>query len=214
LNQPFSTPLSPLRIVVLISGEGTTLRNLIQKIAARQLDAAIVSVIASRADAGGLAHARAAQIPVEVVDRKAFASREAFSAALFDECRAASPDLVVLGGFLQRLAIAPDFENRLVNIHPSLIPAFSGEGFYGRHVHQAVLRQGAKVSGCTVHFLDDQYDHGPIVLQRCVRVLADDTPASLAARVFAAECEAYPTALRLIASGRLRIEGRLTRVDA
>jgi phosphoribosylglycinamide formyltransferase-1 len=104
--------------------------------------------------------------------------------------------------------IPSDFENRVLNIHPALIPAFCGRGFYGHHVHEAVLLYGAKVSGCTVHFVDNQYDHGPILLQRVVPVLDHDTPDTLAARVFEAECQAYPEALRLLGSGKVRVEGR------
>ncbi len=201
-------PRSPLQIVVLISGGGTTLRNLIEKIAAGKLDARIGLVVSSNPQAPGLEFARAAAIPSEVIERKAFDSVEAFSDAIFAACRRAAPDLVVLGGFLKLLAIPSDFENRLVNIHPALIPAFCGHGFYGRRVHAVVLEHGARVSGCTVHFVDNHYDHGPILLQRVVPVLDDDTPDTLAARVFEAECEAYPEALRLIGEGRVQIDGR------
>jgi phosphoribosylglycinamide formyltransferase 1 len=201
-------PRSPLQVVVLISGGGTTLRNLIEKIAAGKLDARIGLVLSSNPQAPGLEFARAAAIPSEVIERKAFGSVEAFSDAIFAACRRAAPDLVVLGGFLKLLAIPADFENRLVNIHPALIPAFCGHGFFGRRVHAAVLEHGARVSGCTVHFVDNHYDHGPILLQRVVPVLDDDTPDTLAARVFEAECEAYPEALRLIGEGRVQIDGR------
>ena len=113
-----------------------------------------------------------------------------------------------MGGFLKHVLIPPDFTNRVVNIHPALIPAFSGKGFFGHHVHHAVLAYGVKVSGCTVHFVDNEYDHGPILLQRVVPVEENDTPESLAKRVFDAECEAYPEALRLLASGEVRVEDR------
>ena len=113
-----------------------------------------------------------------------------------------------MGGFLKRVEIPDDFTLRVVNIHPSLIPAFCGRGFFGLRVHRAALDYGVKVSGCTVHFVDQQYDHGPIILQRVVPVLDDDTPQQLAARVFEAECQAYPEALRLFAAGRLHVEGR------
>jgi phosphoribosylglycinamide formyltransferase 1 len=116
-----------------------------------------------------------------------------------------------MGGFLKHVLIPDDFIGKVVNIHPALIPAFCGQGFYGHRVHEAVLEYGAKVSGCTVHFVDNQYDHGPIILQRVVPVMDDDTPDSLAARVFSAECEAYPEALRLIAAGRATIDGRRVR---
>ncbi len=201
-------PRSLLRLVVLISGGGTTLRNLIEKIAAGQLDAHIALVISSNPEAPGLEFARAAGLRAQVVERGAFDSVEAFSDALFAACRSAAPDIVVMGGFLKLVVVPPDFENRVVNIHPALIPAFCGKGFYGRRVHEAVLEQGARVSGCTVHFVDNRYDHGPILLKRVVPVLDDDTPETLAARVFEAECEAYPEALRLIGEGRVQVDGR------
>jgi phosphoribosylglycinamide formyltransferase 1 len=118
---------------------------------------------------------------------------------------------VCLAGFLQLVEIPPDFANRVLNIHPALIPAFSGKGFHGPAVHRAALEAGVKVSGCTVHFADNQYDHGPIISQRVVPVLDDDTPETLAARVFAEECEAYPEAITWFAEGRLVIEGRRVR---
>ena len=206
-------PRSPLRLVVLISGGGTTLRNLIEKIAAGQLDARIELVVSSNAEARGLQFAHDANIPIQAIERSGFASNEAFSEAIFAACRATSPDLVVMGGFLKLVVIPPDFENRVVNIHNALIPAFCGKGFYGRRVHEAVLEYGAKLSGCTVHFSDNHYDHGPIILQRAVPVLDDDTPETLAARVFVAECEAYPEALRMIGAGRVRLEARRVYID-
>ncbi len=119
-----------------------------------------------------------------------------------------------MAGFLKRVTIPDDFTNRVVNIHPGLIPAFCGQGFYGQRVHQAVLDYGAKISGCTVHFADNDYDHGPVILQRAVPVLDDDTAKTLAARVFQAECAAYPEAIQLIADGRVRVEGRKVRITA
>lgn len=197
-----------MRLVVLISGGGTTLRNLLQKIDLGQLEAEISLVVSSNPVAGGLRFAAEAGVPAKSIERRHFNSTEDYSAAVFAACRAADPDLVVMGGFLKLLVIPEDFENRVLNIHPALIPAFCGKGFYGRRVHEAVLEYGAKVSGCTVHFVDNRYDHGPILLQRTVAVLDDDSPDSLAARVFAAECEAYPEALRMIADGRVEIDRR------
>lgn len=205
-------PLSPLRLVVLISGGGTTLRNLIEKIRGGALDAEIRLVISSKADAGGLQFAHEAGIPAVVIRRGGYGSTAEFSREVFDRCREADPHVVALGGFLKLLEVPPDFENRVLNIHPALIPLFCGQGFYGRRVHEAVLASGMKVSGCTVHFVDNQYDHGPIILQKCVPVAEDDTPETLAARVFAAECEAYPEALKLFAQGRLEVEGRCVRI--
>ncbi len=188
--------MTPFRIAVLISGGGTTLRNLIEKIAAGRLPVEIALVIASSPTVRGLQFARDAGIPSVVVERRCFADESTFSSAIFEQCRRAKADLVVMGGFLKRIAIPEDFSNRVVNIHPALIPSFCGDGFYGHRVHEAVLEYGAKLSGCTVHFADNQYDHGPVILQRAVPVLDNDTPETLAARVFEAECEAYPEALR------------------
>jgi phosphoribosylglycinamide formyltransferase-1 len=209
-----STVDPPFRIAVLISGGGTTLKNLIDKIQAGRLQVQIALVISSSPGARGLQFARDAGIPTAVVQAKRFASQEEFSKAILDHCRAAKVDLVVMAGFLKRVTIAADFANRVTNIHPGLIPAFCGHGFYGHHVHQAVIDYGAKLSGCTVHFADNQYDHGPVILQRAVPVLEDDTADTLAARVFEAECEAYPEAIQLIAQGRVRAEGRRVRILA
>ncbi|HKB39151.1 MAG TPA: phosphoribosylglycinamide formyltransferase [Gemmataceae bacterium] len=201
----------PLRIAVLISGSGTTLQNLLDRSADGRLPARVVQVVASRPDAHGLTRAAGAGVSAAVVERKACALREEFSARIFDLCRKAGADLVCLAGFLQLVIIPDDFAGRVMNIHPALIPAFCGKGFHGRHVHEAVLASGVKVSGCTVHFADNVYDNGPIILQPVVPVLDDDTPDTLAARVFEQECEAYPEAIRLFAEGRLRIEGRRVR---
>lgn len=209
--RPLAAPLTrPVRLGALISGGGTTLTNFLAKIAAGELAAEVPVVIASRSDCGGIARARSAGLECVVIERRRYATVEEFSDAVFDRCRAAQVDLVTLAGFLALIHIPHDFAWRVMNIHPALIPAFCGTGFYGHKVHEAVLARGAKVSGCTVHFADNHYDHGPIILQRTVAVLDDDTPDSLAARVFAAECEAYPEAIRLFAQGRLEIvDGRV-----
>ncbi len=205
-------PSTPLPLAVLISGGGTTLRNLLQRIAAGQLNARVEVVVSSNSRAGGVEIARAMGVPAVVAERNSFETVESFSQAVFDACRKAQVDLVVLGGFLKLLRIPDDFTGRVMNIHPALIPAFCGRGFYGRQVHEAVLGRGCKVSGCTVHFVDNVYDHGPIILQQAVSVLEDDTPEALAERVFAAECEAYPRAIELFAAGRLKIEGSVVRI--
>ncbi len=196
-----------VRLVVLISGAGTTLQNLVDRIARGQLAAEIVHVISSRAGALGVERARQAGLPVTVVERRGRTNAE-FQQRVWEAIRAAAPDLVCLAGWLHLLSIPPDYRYRVLNIHPTLLPAFGGKGLYGRHVHEAVLAAGVKVSGCTVHFADETYDTGPIIVQRCVPVRDDDTPETLAARVFAAECEAYPEAIRRVASKRWRIEGR------
>ncbi len=201
-----------LRLAVLLSGSGTTLQNLLDRSADGRLPAEVVAVIANRPDAFGLQRAERAGVPAHVVERRDHGSREEFSGAIFDLCRRHRADLVCLAGFLQLLVIPDDFIGRVMNIHPALIPAFCGKGYYGQHVHEAALAYGVKVSGCTVHFADNVYDHGAIVLQRVVPVRDDDTPDTLAARVFEQECEAYPEAIRLFAEGRLRIEGRRVRI--
>ncbi|HEY1379648.1 MAG TPA: phosphoribosylglycinamide formyltransferase [Gemmataceae bacterium] len=199
-------------IAVLLSGSGRTLQNLLDRAADGRLPARVVLVVSNKPDAYGLERARRAGVPTAVVDRKPFADRDAFSAAVFEHCRRAGADLVCMAGFLQLLRIPDDFAGRVMNIHPALLPAFGGQGMYGHHVHEAVLEYGAKLSGCTVHFADNVYDHGPVILQRAVEVLDDDTPETLADRVFAAECEAHPEAIRLFAEGKLRLDGRRVRV--
>ncbi|MCI0638901.1 MAG: phosphoribosylglycinamide formyltransferase [Gemmataceae bacterium] len=204
--------MKPIRLAVLASAGGTTLQNLLDRIADRSLSAQIGLVVSNNADAYVLERARKAGIATAVVSRKQAGSVEQFSRQIFDLCREAKANLVCMAGFLQLIRVPDDFLGRVVNIHPALIPAFCGKGFYGHHVHEAVLAYGAKITGCTVHFADNEYDHGPIILQRAVPVLDDDTPDSLAARVFDQECEAYPEAIRLFAEGRLRIEGRRVRI--
>jgi formyltetrahydrofolate-dependent phosphoribosylglycinamide formyltransferase len=202
----------PIRLVVLLSAHGSTLQNLLDRIEDGRLRAEIVLVIGSRSDAFGLVRAERAGVPTAVVPRKDFASVEAFSERIFALCRAASAELVCMAGFLQLIKIPDDFQGRVMNIHPALIPAFCGQGFYGHHVHEAVLAAGVKITGCTVHFADNQYDHGPIILQRAVPVHEDDDPETLAERVYQQECEIYPEAIRLFAEGRLQLKGRRVRI--
>lgn len=195
--------IKKLRVVVLISGGGTTLRNLLTHIAVGSVPVQIELVISSNANAGGLKYAQEAKIPTVVHERKDFAGDDVYGRAVFDECRRVQCDYVVMAGFIKFVPIPDDFYLRVLNIHPALIPAFCGHGMYGNRVHQAVLDYGAKISGCTVHFVDNQYDHGPIILQRVVPVENADTAETLAARIYEAECDAYPDALRLLAAGRV-----------
>jgi formyltetrahydrofolate-dependent phosphoribosylglycinamide formyltransferase len=204
--------MSTIRLAVLISGGGTTLQNLLDHIAEGRLPAQIGIVISSRADAFGLLRAEQAGVATALVVPKDYASREQFSQRIFQLCRQARAELVCLAGFLQLIHIPDDFQGRIMNIHPSLIPAFCGKGYYGQRVHEAALAYGVKISGCTVHFADNVYDHGPIILQRTVPVLDGDTPDTLAARVFEEECKAYPEAIRLFAEGKLQREGRRVRI--
>ncbi len=176
----------PPRLGVLLSGSGRTLQNLLDRERKGALAGTVVVVIADRPDTYGLTRAQAAGLP-------AFLERDA--TRTFALLRAHRVDLVCLAGYLRLLKIPPDFLGRVLNIHPALLPRFGGKGFYGHHVHEAVLAAGDAESGCTVHHCTDEYDRGAIVLQRRVPVLPGDTPDTLAARVFAAECEAYPEAI-------------------
>lgn len=197
-----------LPIAVLISGGGTTLRNLIAEQRAARLPIEIRLVISSSAQAKGLQYAAEAQIASLIVEKKKGLSASDYERQMFDPCRAAGVQYIVMAGFLKYVPIPADFENRVINIHPSLIPAFCGQGMYGLKVHQAVLDYGAKVTGCTVHFVDNQFDHGPIIGQWPVPVSDDDTAETLQARVFAQECLAYPEVLRALAAGRISVNGR------
>ncbi len=198
---------SPLRLAGLVSGGGRTILNLHAGIARGDLAAELAVVISSRSDAAAVARCREVGLAVEVVERRRLTA-EAFHARIADVLRAARVDLVCMAGFLSYWEIPGDFAGRVINIHPALLPKFGGKGFYGRRVHEAVLAAGETESGCTVHFADDQYDHGPPILQRRVPVLAGDTADTLAARVFAEECRAYPQAVRMFVDGRLPLPDR------
>ncbi len=169
-------------------------------------------MISSNAQAGGLQIASASGIPAKVISRKAFTAPEAYSDAIFAACRAAGAPWVVMGGFLTHVLIPPDFENRVLNIHPGTDSRVQRTRVLWSSRPRSGIGIRAKISGCTVHFVDNQYDHGPILLQKIVPVLDDDTPGALAARVFQAECEAYPEALRLLIRGKVLVEGRHVRV--
>jgi phosphoribosylglycinamide formyltransferase-1 len=200
-------------VAVLLSGSGTTLQNLIDLIAKEMLPIRIVQVISSKKNVKGIDRALAAGIPVEVIERKAFPTLQAFSERNMEVIRQSGAKLVCLAGYLQLLPIPEDYHHRVINIHPALLPAFGGKGMYGHHVHEAVLAYGAKVSGCTVHFADNEFDHGPVILQRVVEVKPTDTPVTLAARVFEAECIAYPEAIRAFVEGRIHLNGRLATIQ-
>lgn len=197
--------LAPLRAAVLLSGGGRTLQNLLDR---PELPLELRGVISNRADAYGLERARSAGLPAHVLTRREARHTARYTERVFETVRAWGAEWVLLAGFLRLLAPIPaDFRGRVLNIHPSLIPAFAGPGCYGEHVHRAALARGVRLSGCTVHFVNDHYDQGPILVQRSVEVLPGDSVETLAARVFAAECLAYPEAIELLASGRARCEG-------
>jgi formyltetrahydrofolate-dependent phosphoribosylglycinamide formyltransferase len=201
------------RLAVLLSGGGTTFQNFLDKIASGELDAGVEVVLSSRADARGLERARAAGIPTEIVEsRKYKRDWPRFSDEVTARLDRYDFDLITLAGFMCFYVIPDKYLGRVMNIHPALIPAFCGEGLYGHRVHEAAIERGVKVSGCTVHFSDNLYDHGPIIVQRTVPVTADDTPDTIAERVFREECIAYPEAIRLFGEGRLRIEGSRVRI--
>ncbi|NLS93292.1 MAG: phosphoribosylglycinamide formyltransferase [Planctomycetaceae bacterium] len=202
-----------LPIAVLISGTGRTLKNINERVAAGRLDVDVRLVIASTPKATGVQFAADAGAPSHVLVRKDFDSDPAYSEAIFAACRKAGAELVVLAGWLKLLVVPDDYRNRVVNIHPALVPSFCGKGYFGHHVHQAAIDYGVKLSGCTVHFVDNQYDHGPVILQKAVPVVHNDTADVLAARVFEAECEALPEALQLIAEGRVTVAGRIVHVS-
>lgn len=196
-----------LNLAVLVSGSGTTLQNLIDKITAGELAARISVVIGSRQGLKGIERARAAGLASHVVDRRSYDSTQAFSREVFELCDDAGADLVCLAGWLCLLEMPAAYRERVMNIHPALLPSFGGKGMYGARVHEAVIEHGCKVSGCTVHFVDAAYDTGPIIIQRTCPVLDSDSPAALAERVFAQEMIAYPDAIRLFQAGRLQVDG-------
>ena len=206
------TPQRPLRIAVLLSGGGRTLQNFIDLRAAQTLPIEIPIVIGSKANLYGLERALNAKIATEVVDRKQFDSLSDYCDNIFGLCDRAEVDLICLAGWLCLLHVPDRYLGRAMNIHPALLPSFGGKGMFGHHVHQSVIDHGCKVSGCTVHFLDNSYDTGPIILQRTCPVLDDDSADTLAARVFEQETIAYPQAISLFGEGRLKIEGSRVRI--
>ncbi|MEE9603960.1 MAG: phosphoribosylglycinamide formyltransferase [Candidatus Scalindua sp.] len=199
-------------LAVLLSGSGKTLQNLIDKIGDKTLNAKIQIVISSSPDAYGLKRAKKNNIPATVVKYSDYNSAEVFSNAIIKEIEEYPIDLIILAGFMHLFKIPDKYSGKVMNIHPGLIPSFCGKGYYGHHVHEAVIESGVKVSGCTVHFVDNEYDNGPIIIQRTVPVHEGDTVDTLAQRVFEEECLAYPDAINLFAEGRLKIEGSRVRI--
>lgn len=189
---------APPRLAILASGGGRSLENLAERIAAAELEAEIGLVLVDKPGAGALARAERWSLPHAIVEKGSPESPEAYSARVFAAIEAVEPtiDLVVLAGFLKLLRIPAAWTGRVLNIHPSLLPAFGGKGYFGEHVHRAVLERGVEVTGCTVHYVDDEYDHGKVLLQRWIPVPAGVTPNELAALVFEEEKEALPAAIR------------------
>lgn len=199
---------------MLCSGGGTNLQALIDAVERGTIDGKIVLVIANASKAYALERARQHGIPAVFVSKKQAGSDEAFNDAILAKLREADAQLVVLAGYLPIVGaqIVRAYEHRIINIHPALIPAFCGPGMYGHHVHEAVLRYGAKISGATTHFVDEQVDHGGVIMQRSVPVLEDDTPDTLAARVLTVEHEILPESVRLFCAGKLGVDGRRVHV--
>ena len=194
------------RIVILISGRGSNMEAIVQRCAEQRWPAAVVAVIANRADAGGLLYAAARGIATAVVDHRGHATREAFDAELARVIDTFAPDLVVLAGFMRILgaAFVQRHEGRLLNIHPSLLPAFPG-----LHTHRRALQAGCKAVGASVHLVTPELDHGPIVMQSVVPVRPGDDEHTLAARVLATEHVIYPQSVRWFVEGKLRVDGGL-----
>jgi len=195
-----------VRLGVLISGGGTTLMNILEYINKGRLNAEVAVVISSRSTVSGVEKAKKAGLDVKVVRKKDRRTIDEFSRRIEEELDAAKVDLVVQGGWLCLWKIPQKYENRVMNIHPALLPSFGGEGMWGHHVHEAVLAAGCKVSGCTVHFCTNEYDKGPIIVQRACAVKDDDTADTLAERVFEQECIAYPQAIKLFADGKIVVQ--------
>jgi formyltetrahydrofolate-dependent phosphoribosylglycinamide formyltransferase len=202
---------TPLRIAVLLSGAGTSLENLFMEIEAG-LPAEIVCVLSSKKAAFGLQRAENHGVPAIAIPRREYSDVTTFNDALHEELDRHAFDLICLLGFLSAFELRDRYVGRTLNVHPALIPAFSGKGFYGHHVHEAVLAAGVKLTGATVHFASDDYDEGPILLQGSVPVEEDDDVERLAARVQALERKLLPMAIRLIAENRVRLEANRTRI--
>ena len=196
----------PLRIAAMISGGGRTLMNIADQIEAKRLQARIELVIASRGDVAGVEKSRSRGFNTLIIRRKDFPTDDAMHDAVTKQLTERRIQLVCLCGYLRMIRVDEPFRWRIMNIHPALLPEFGGKGMHGEHVHRAVLAAGKKTSGCTVHFVDERYDMGPIILQRTVPVLPDDDEHTLAARVFEQEMIAYPQAILLFAQSRLQVE--------
>jgi len=212
--KPDKSKQKPLRLGILLSGGGTTMVNIQKEIDAGNLNAEIVVVISSLSTVRGVDLAKSMGLDLKIVRKKDFADIESFSSKIEEIIKQANVDLVVQAGWLCLWHIPDGFENRVMNIHPALLPAFGGQGMWGHHVHEAVIKNGCKISGCTVHFCTNEYDKGAIIVQRCCDVMDDDDASSLAARVFEQECIAYPEAIRLYSEGRLVVKDGVVKVKS
>ena len=203
-----------LRLAVMASGGGTNLQAIIDASESGEIDARVVVVISNNSAAGALERARRHGIEALHLSRRQFASGEDFDRALLEAFRSRRTDMIILAGYMKLLSpvVVNAFHHRILNIHPALLPCFGGEGMYGMRVHRAVIESGTRYSGVTVHLVDEQYDHGPIVAQLVVPVGEDDTPETLAEKVLVREHQLYKEVIQLFARDRVRVEGRRVRL--
>lgn len=200
----------PVPLGVLISGNGSNLQAIVDAIESRRLDAQVQIVISNRKDSLGLVRAERHGIPTQVLDHRSYATREDYDRALIETLRSHQTELVILAGFMRLLSplFVRTFSNRIMNIHPALLPAFPG-----LHVQKKAIEHGARFSGCTVHFVNEECDEGPIIIQAVVPVLPDDSEETLASRILQQEHRIYPRAIQLYSEGRLQVVGRRVLVD-
>lgn len=204
-----------VKIGVLISGSGTNLQSIIDNIQNANIDANISIVISSNKDAYGLTRAKEYNIKTTAINEKDYSRFELYNDAIIEELKNNQVELVVLAGYIKMLSkeFIENYRNKIINIHPSLIPSFCGKGYYGLKVHQAAIDYGVKLSGATVHFVDEEADHGPIIMQKCVSVDSYDTPQTLQQKVLKIEHEILPLAIQLYCEGRISIDGRKVIID-
>ena len=199
-----------MNIAVFASGRGSNLMAILKAIEEGKLKARVVVVISNKSSAGALEIARSKGIDALHISRRQFSSDREYADKILSELRKRNVELVVLAGYMKKIPaeVVSEYRNRILNIHPALLPSFGGQGMYGINVHKAVIESGVKITGVTVHIVDEEYDHGPIVLQRAVEVKDDDTPETLAERVLKVEHEVYPEAIRLFVEGKVNVFGR------
>ncbi len=204
-----------MNLAVFASGRGSNFLAILSSIDSGLLPARVTLLLSNKTDAGAMETARSRGIPTLHLSQMMFDSEDAFADRMLAELAAHRVDMIALAGYLKRIPrrVVAAYRNRIVNIHPALLPAFGGPGMYGHHVHEAVLASGASTSGATVHLVDEEYDRGPILLQKAVPVLPGDTAETLAARVLTVEHEIFPLALKAFAEGRVRVEGKTARIE-
>jgi phosphoribosylglycinamide formyltransferase-1 len=199
-----------MNTAVFASGHGSNLMAILKAIEEGKLKARVIVVISNNSSAGALEVARSKGIDALHISRRQFSSDREYADKILSELRKRNVELVVLAGYMKKIPaeVVSEYRNRILNIHPALLPSFGGQGMYGINVHKAVIESGVKITGVTVHIVDEEYDHGPIVLQRAVEVKDDDTPETLAERVLKVEHEVYPEAIRLFVEGKVNVFGR------